>query len=427
MKKLEFKGLDLIYYRETLENGLEVVMVPMENKKNYFISYATRFGSETTTFTPVSEDKEITVPDGIAHFLEHKMFEQEDGEDPFTFYSKSGTGSNASTSFDNTRYICYGTKKFGENLRYLLQFVNAPYYTNENVEKEKGIIAEEIKMYDDIPDFQLEMKLRENIYHISPRRVDIGGTVEEIQKITKEDLYTCYNNFYSPNNMFLIIVGNFNHKEASKIICEELELLENRGTPKIKKIEEDKSVRLKSETIYSSVEVPKLAFGLKISKEDFKDYDPFILDLYLSMITVILFGAGSEFKEKMREFKLLSDMYSEWENTEDFKVYYLMAESNEPEKLLKEIKNELKNMLLDEKTFERMKKVWIANEVRISDDVNGIVHNVYDDMLYYKEVVSDRVGKIRKLKYKELLEITKKIDFNNTASVIMLPKKEKEQ
>ncbi len=425
MKKLEFSGLDLTYYTENLENGLEIVMVPMEDKKNYFISYATRFGSEITTFTPNGEEKEIKVPDGIAHFLEHKMFEQEDGVDPFTYFSKSGTGSNASTSFDNTRYICYGTKKFKENLRFLLQFVNAPYFTNENVEKEKGIIAEELKMYEDIPDFQLEMKLRENIFHVSPRRIDVGGSVEEVYKITKEDLYTCYNNFYSPNNMFLIIGGNFNHKDALKIIYEELDLIENRATPKIKEIKEDISVRVKEETMYASVEVPKLAIGLKIDKEQYREYDPFTLDLYLHMITTLLFGSSSEFKEKMREFKLLSDIYCEWETTKDVKVFYLMAESNEPEKLLKEIKNELRNMLLDEETFDRMKKVWIANEVRMSDNVAAITYNIYEDMLSYKEVISDRIERMRSLKYKELLKISKEIDIHNLASVIMLPKKEK--
>ena len=142
MKEISLKGLDLSSYVETLDNGLEVIYVPMDDKKNYFVSYATRYGSETTTFTPAGEKKEIKVPDGIAHFLEHKMFEQEDGVDPFSYFSESGTGANASTSFDNTQYIFYGTKNFEDNLRFLLKYVNEPYYTDENVEKEKGIIAE---------------------------------------------------------------------------------------------------------------------------------------------------------------------------------------------------------------------------------------------------------------------------------------------
>jgi len=195
MKEIELKGLDVTLYTEKFDNDLDIYLLPLKNKKNYFISYATHFGSDVLSFTD-NEDKTHTPPLGIAHFLEHKMFEQESGEDPFTFFSQSGTDSNASTSYDNTQYICSGTKKFRENLRYLIKFVNSPYYTDENVEKEKGIIAEEIKMYADIPDYKLELKLRECLYKNSPRRIDIAGTVQEINKITKEDLYDCYNSFY---------------------------------------------------------------------------------------------------------------------------------------------------------------------------------------------------------------------------------------
>ena len=216
MKKIELKGLDQVVYTEQLHNGLQIFLVPYENKKNYFITYATRFGSDVLEFE--NDEKKYKPPLGIAHFLEHKMFEQEDGIDPFTYFSKSGTDSNASTSFDNTQYICYGNNEFANNLKYLINFVNSPYYTDENVEKEKGIIAEEIKMYEDMPDFKLEMKLREAIYNESSRRIDIAGSVEEIYKITKEDLYSCYNNFYVPNNMFILIAGNFDPEIAENII-----------------------------------------------------------------------------------------------------------------------------------------------------------------------------------------------------------------
>ena len=238
MKEINLKGLDISCYTEKLDNGLDVIMLPYSNKKNYFISYATKYGSEVSKFIPVGEKEMIKVPDGVAHFLEHKMFEQEDGIDPFSFFSESGTGSNASTSFDFTQYICYDTKEFEKNLKYLLSFVNKPYYTDDNVEKEKGIIAEELKMYDDIADFKLEMKLRENVYHVHPRRIDIGGSISEIMKITKEDLYTCYNSFYSPNNMVVFIVGNFDKNKAMEIVREVVSPIENRGDAVIDKVDE---------------------------------------------------------------------------------------------------------------------------------------------------------------------------------------------
>ncbi len=419
MKKINLKGLDLVAYTETLSNGLDVIFVPFEKKSNYYISYATRFGSEITSFTPAGEKKSIKVPDGIAHFLEHKMFEQESGEDPFAYFSKSGTGANASTSYDNTQYICYGTKNFIDNLRYLIQYVNAPYYTDENVEKEKGIIAEELKMYADLPDVQLETKLRENVYHVHPRRVDIGGTVDEIYKITKEDLYLCYHNFYSPNNMFLLVVGKFPMEEAMSVIHQELDTRENLEKAEIATIKEKKSVRKKEDSFVGNIQVPKIAVGLKVPIADLGEYEDLELDLYLTMFTTMLFGSSSLFRERARNEKLLNNFYSDWDNTEQYKTYMILSSTNHPESLVQEIKKELSNHELDEAMFERMKKVWIANEVKMADYIDSTVNNVFDDMIRYHKVIPNKVDMIRKMNMKTLEKIVSKIDFDNLSVVIM--------
>ena len=418
MKTINLKGLDISCYTDKLDNGLEIYLLPYENKKNYFISYATHFGSDVLEFT---EDGEIEkkLPLGIAHFLEHKMFEQEDGVDPFTYFSNSGTDSNASTSFDNTQYICYGTKNFSDNLRYLLSFVNNPYYTNDNVNKEKGIIAEEINMYNDIPDFKLEMKLRECLYKNHPRRIDIAGTVDEINKITKEDLYTCYKNFYIPNNMFVLVVGNFDKDEALSIITEEVEHRNKKKLPKIKKVEEPIQVNKKQYTLKEKTEVPKLAYGLKVSTKKLK-IDDLELDLYLNMLTTILFGASSPFREKCRQEKLLNSLDMEWESITDFRTFYLMANTINPDKLEKALEEEIKNINLDKDTFQRIKKVWIANEVKMIDNINATVNNLYDDILRYNKVIPNRIETIKKMKLDTLKELIKSIDFNNSSIVKMI-------
>ena len=419
MKKTNLKGLDLTAYTETLSNGLDIIFIPFENKSNYYISYATRFGSEITSFTPADEKKPHKVPDGIAHFLEHKMFEQESGEDPFAYFSKSGTGANASTSYDSTQYICYGTKKFLDNLRYLIQYVNAPYYTDENVEKEKGIIAEELKMYADLPDMQLETRLRENIYHVHPRRIDIGGTVDEINKITKEDLYLCYNNFYSPNNMFILIVGNFPMDEAMKVIHQEIDNRENLEEVEVSEIKEKASVRKKEDSFVGNIQVPKIGLGLKIDISSLGKMGDLELDLYLMMFSTMLFGSSSLFREEARSEKLFNNFFMDWDNTENYKTFMIMAATNQPSKLISAIKKELLEHNLDEDMFNRMKKVWIANEVKMADYIDSTVNNVFDDMIRYHRVIPNKVDIIRKMDIKTLEKIVSKIDFDNMSVVTM--------
>lgn len=424
MKEIALKDLDQNCYVETLENGLDIILVPYKDKKNYFMTYATRYGSDINCFTPTGEKKMCQFPNGIAHFLEHKMFEQENGDDPFTFFSKSGTGVNASTSFDSTQYICYGTKEFEENLKFLIKIVNEPYFTDENVLKEKGIIKEEIKMYDDIPECVLENKLRQAIYHVSPRRYDIGGTVEDVDKITKEDLYKCYKTFYQPNNMFIIIVGNFDYKKALKIIKDGLSNIKSADKSiKIKDYKEPKTVYKKEQELSINIKIPKIGLGYKMSKDNFAIKDEVELDLYLQMIVTILFGSSSLFREKIRNKHLMTSFYYNWETIKDYKTLLIFAETENPDLLINEVDQELKNIDIAYEDFERMKKVWIANEVKMIDFVDNTVNNIYDDMIRYHKLVDNRVELIRQMNKKTLDNLISDLKFNNFSKIILLPKK----
>lgn len=424
MKEIKLKDLDQNCYTQTLKNGLNIILIPYTDKKNYFITYATRYGSDINAFVPVGGKKGITVPNGIAHFLEHKMFEQEDGVDPFSFFAESGTGANASTSNTSTQYICYGTKEFDKNLEYLLKYVNEPYFTDENVEKEKGIIKEEIKMYNDIPESVLENKLKENLYHIDPHRIDIAGSCSDIDKITKEDLYTCYNTFYNPKNMFIIIAGNFDKEQAIKIIKNSLDTKENRiDRITIKEYKEPKSIYKKEEEISTNIKVPKIALGYKFAKEDLKINDELELDLYLSILSTILFGSASLFRENVRKKNLMTNFYFEWDNIQKYKSLLIYSETENPEILIEEVQKELDHIEIDEKDFERIKKVWIANEVKMIDYVETTVNNIYDDMIRYHKVIDNKVDLIRKLDIKKLRDLISRMKFNNRAKVILLPKK----
>lgn len=202
------------YYKINHPSGLTIYVYPKEGYNSAYAIFGTRYGSINTCFS-VDNGEKITVPDGIAHYLEHKLFESEDG-DAFARYAKTGANANAYTSFEKTCYLFSCTDKFDESLEILLDFVQDPYFTAQTVAKEQGIIGQEIKMYDDSPEWRVMFNMLEAMYKNHPVKIDIAGTVETIAEITAEKLYDVYNVFYNLNNMVLCISGNVTVEQVLK-------------------------------------------------------------------------------------------------------------------------------------------------------------------------------------------------------------------
>ena len=219
IQKIESKRLGECYYRLAHPSGLKVLIYPRENFNSVSAVIGTNFGSVYSRF--VFNGKEVKVPDGTAHYLEHKLFESEDG-DAFSKYAKTGASANAFTSFDKTCYLFSCTDKFKESLEILLDLVQTPYFTEETIAKEQGIISQEIKMYDDSPDWRVMMNLSQGMYHNNPINIDIAGSVETIAEITPEILYECYNSYYNFHNMVLAVVGKITVDEVVGILDEKL-------------------------------------------------------------------------------------------------------------------------------------------------------------------------------------------------------------
>lgn len=424
MRKIELSKLGLTVNYEKLDNGLEIYLVPVLNSKKYFMTYATRYGSTVNTFTPNGSKKEVTVPFGIAHFLEHKMFEMEDGVDPFTFFSESGTDANAATGYDYTKYICSGTKNFNNNLRYLINYVNQPYFTDSNVEKEKGIIAEEINMYKDEAIFAIENTLRLNTYFEDLHRYDIAGEVADIKAITKEDLYLCYDNFYSPKNMFILIVGNFDVNQTLAIIKEECIKLKNKydNLPKIKKLNEPSSVKTKQQVVPFNITVPKVMMSIKLKRSSINIDSEFKLDLYLHIIRNVLFGLSSKFREDVLDNNLMTDFFSDVETVDGYRTIYIYSETAYPNELLEKINNEFNNINIKEEDLQRCKKVWIANEIKLTESVDNTSDNLFDDIIRYGNVIDDKIDVYRSLNMDELGEVISKFNVKNKSVVCYVPK-----
>lgn len=422
MKIIELKGLDQNLYYEKLDNGLEIFLLPYENKSNYTMHYLTKYGSIQTTFTPYGEKEKITVPDGIAHFLEHKMFEQEDGIDPFTFAAKTGTYSNASTNFECTRYYFEGNQAFEENLNYLLDFVGSPYFTDENVEKEKGIIAEEIKQYDDEVDWAFEEEMKKALLQKDNHRVDIAGTVESIYKITKEDLYNTYYTFYQPSNMFLVISGDFDKDQALEIISNNKTLQQAKTNFKIDVFQEEEPLEVNEREVEIKFNVinTKVGYGIKIPLKNIKD--KYLFGLYIGLMLNIKFGLSSYFREELKKEQLMTSFYMERELVGDYLLITFKADSEVPEKLIAKIKKELADISVTEEEINRLKKVWISSEVIMIDNINMSLENIVGDIIEYGKVIPNKVDIFRSLNKKDYDKLLGNIDFTNSSTIIIRPK-----
>ena len=352
------------------------------------------------------------------------MFEQEDGEAPFEFFAKSGTGCNASTGFKATRYIVYGTNDLEENLEYLLKYINNPYFTDENVEKEKGIIAEEIKMYDDNPEWVLTEEVQKALFKNHPIRNDIAGYIDTIEKITKEQLYQCYNTFYQPSNMGLVIGGNFEPNEVIDIIKNNTYLKDKTKTqlPKVKDVIEPLKVNKSFVEIpFHNVTNPKAGYAIKLpikgmSKEKLYEYN-----IYIGMILNILFGSSSKFREDMMSNNLLNSLILERTIVDDYLIITFWIESNDPKTLIKKIKEQFDHCQISEEEINRCKKVWISSEVIMTDNIEITVDNIINDLIEYGNIIPDKITVIRNMNLEKLNKIRKKFDFENSSTVILLP------
>jgi predicted Zn-dependent peptidase len=423
MREITIKSTGDVLYYDTLDNGLQVFLFPKSNVNNVFASFNVKYGAMYNDFIPIGEDKFHTFPNGIAHFLEHKLFAQENGIDPLLFYAEKGADINAYTSQYNTAYHFSGSSNLKENLEYLLDFVQGPYFTDENVEKEKGIIEEEINMYKDDPYSYMDERIRFNGFVNHPIKYSVAGEIEDIMSITKEDLYRCYNTFYHPSNMFLVISGNFNKDEIMNIIIDNQSKKKFDKLDKIilKEVKEPDEVSLSFEELKMNVEVSKVSYAIKLPLKNI-DMDPRKRDLYLFILLNSLFGATSIFNEEMKDKGiLLSYIMIDTNYTKDHLYIIISADSESVNELLDNIKKTLNNLEISEEDFNNKKKSFISNNLYILEDVDAINARIVNDLIIYGNYDANTEKIINGLNMEEFDEFIKKLDFSNTSTLIIDP------
>lgn len=422
MYKKELENLDLSLYIETLSCGLTVYMIPKTSGNNIYATLSTRFGEKDKSFIPYNQKKMIQVENGIAHFLEHKAFEMESGEDPFAFFSSHGADANASTTLDKTTYVFSSVSHFFQNLNYLLDFVFHLYLTDENVEKEKEIIGEELSMYEDDPISKLMEVSLLNSFQKNPVRYYIGGTRESISTINKEKLMTCFDTFYHPSNMFLVVTGNIEPVETLAVVKQNLEKknFEKREEIVRKNYVEPDTVTKEEEVVYKNVVIPKIAVNFKINHKKIKKEDFYNLKMALVIFFQSKFSITSTFNEKAKKEGIIqSNVGLNLTYTDLHVLFTILGESEKEDVFIEKVKEEIKNIDISEEDFNRKKKVMISSYIYMSDNVYSLNNKVMSDIMDYKDVICDDVSRIRNFTFDMYQKIISKLNFDNVATVVI--------
>ena len=417
MNKITLNNLDIDIYHEYLDNGLNVYVIPKNDVNNIYATFTTNYGSNEVEFVPLGEKKMVKVPLGIAHFLEHKMFEQEDGKDPFAFFGERGSDANAKTT-----YLFSGPEFFEDNMNYLLDYVQSPYFTDENVEKEKGIIEQEIKMYQDDPYTMMYEKLLKNSLINNPMKDPIIGTIESVRSITKEELYTCYNTFYHPANMFVVVSGNVDPEKTIRLIEENQSKkeFEDFNKIKIKEYKEPDKVEEIKETLNLNVTIPKVCLSYKINTSIIKGISERKVKTYLSIFFDLKFGMTSLLNEELREKEIITDsLGGDAVDVKSHVLYTICGETNKKDKLLEALMSSMEDLSVSEDELERKKKVYISSLIYMTDNIFRLNHKVMNDINKYGEIIDNNYDEIRSLNITEMRKVLNSIDFSNYNVIVV--------
>ncbi|ANQ64056.1 EF-P 5-aminopentanol modification-associated protein YfmH [Staphylococcus equorum] len=366
MNEKYYKQIDEKVYEAELNNGLKLFIIPKKGFQKTFVTYTTQFGSLDNKFKPHGSDTYVTVPDGVAHFLEHKLFENEE-EDLFTAFAEDNAQVNAFTSFDRTSYLFSATDNVDRNIKRLLTMVETPYFTKETVDKEKGIIEEEIKMYQEQPGYKLMFNTLKAMYETHPIRVDIAGSVESIYEITKDDLYLCYETFYHPSNMVLFVVGDVDAEHIYEVIAEHEDKRDKVNQPQIVRdaLNEKSEVNEFNVTESMKLQSPRLMLGFKNETLKNEPNEAYVKrDLEMTLFYEMVFGEETDFYQTLLNQDLIDETFGYQfvlEPTYSFSV--ITSATQFPDKLKVLLLEELENTqgkLSDAEAFNLLKKQFIG-------------------------------------------------------------------
>ncbi len=380
-EKMTVPRTDETVYRGVHQSGLTVYVCPKAGYSSTYAIIGTRYGSVDTIFEV--DGKEVSVPGGIAHYLEHKLFENEDC-DAFQKYAQTGASANAYTGFQQTAYLFSCTEQVEQNLRILLDFVQNPYFTDENVEKERGIIGQEIRMCEDDPDRLAMFNVLEMLYTAHPVRVDIAGTVQSIAQITPKLLYDCYHTFYNLRNMALVVSGNIDCQTVERVADEVLKTAPP-FTLKRQAVAESETVTEKRREQHMPVSVPLFYIGIKEPVQAGYLHNAEQL-MAAEILLELLAGRGSALYTRLMQQGLINETFgSGYFEGSGYAAFLFSGESKDPDAVLREIKREIERMQqdgLDEQRFLEERNALYGRLLAGLNDVESCGDWLLDDHFY---------------------------------------------
>lgn len=413
MKIIESPKIQEKIYTETLENGLTVLIVPRTTTEKKYVIWGTKFGSVDNHFIMPGSGEEVYIPDGVAHFLEHKMFEQPDGTNSLDTLMALGVDANAYTTNDHTAYLFECTDHFEEALAELMNYVQHPHFTDQNVEKEKGIIGQEIRMYDDDPAWTLYLNAMDCMYENNPIKIDIAGTIESIAEINPDVLYKCYNTFYHPSNMVLVVSGNVEPEKVLETI--KGHLLDRPKQEEIGRIypEPDKKIKSHEKVESAEVSTPIFMIGLLDASGDQSDIVKKHMGIEIALD--LLIGRSSELYQMLYdEGNLSTQPDGDYEFSKQYAHILIASQSKDPRRVYHAFREQVKKMQengVAEEDFLRCKKKLYGRYVMEYNDIDSIARMLLADTVKgiqsfeyierYEEITKEYVEEIIKTYFQE--------------------------
>jgi predicted Zn-dependent peptidase len=420
----ENKEINEKYYYKVHKTGLPIYVFPKKHSTAFAV-IGTRYGSVDTTFKTGDDKEFFTVPDGVAHFLEHKLFEDENGNDAFVLYAQYGGNANAFTSFVRTAYLFSCTNNFNENLEVLLDFVTHPYFSEQTVKKEQGIIGEEIKMYEDNPGWRVFFNMLGAMYVNNPVRRDIAGTIESISQITPKILYKCYNSFYNLHNMALCVCGDVTPEQV-EAVCDKV--LVPAADISISRMVVEEPEHINKERVTLELEVAQPLFNIGIKDVPAETPEKAMRKSAVNEILLqLLFGKSSDFYNRHNESGLINSKFSaSFEQERQFAFVEISGSCENPDGVKQAVCEEItlrKEEFFTREEFERTKKAVYANFLFNFDSTEEIATDFLsfifadNDMLDYPAAISS-------VTYEEAKEtLISSYDISKCVLSIIFPKK----